>query len=114
MSSIRPKMRPSVALKVLAKNADPPASEWLEWTGEAKPGHYYAKDIPSVRLDLHGQGVCPIFQLSGVGTQKALRVKTKAGDVVIHRRPPEAFVCQDFAEIYEKRTGRRLVYQENP
>jgi hypothetical protein len=104
-------MRPSVVLQVLTKNADPPASEWHEWTGEVKPGHYYAEDIPSVRLDLHGQGVCPTVQLSGVGTQKAWRVETKAGDVVIHRRPPEAFVCQDFAEIYEKRTGRRLVYQ---
>ena len=39
MSSIRPKMRPSVVLKVLTKDADPPASKWLEWTGEAKPGH---------------------------------------------------------------------------
>ena len=111
MSTIRPRMRKSVVLKVLTKNSDPPASEWAEWSGEIAPGHYYADDLPSVRLDLHSRGLCPLVQLSGIGTQKALRLKTRrGGDVVIHRRPQEAFVCEDFAAIYEKRTGRKLVY----
>ena len=42
---------------------------------------------------------------------KALRLPSKAGDVVIHRRRPETFLCEAFAELFEKHTGRPLVYR---
>ena len=66
--------------------------------------------LGQIRVELHAKGLCPLVQLSGVGSVKALRLNTKAGDIVIHRRPHEAFVCLQFAELYEEKTSRKLDY----
>ncbi len=65
MKTTKPRLRPSVVLRVLMKNADPPAAEWNEWSGEAEPGHYFSDDLGRVRLELHAKGFCPLVQISG-------------------------------------------------
>ena len=104
---MKPQLRPDVVLKVLTKNEDPPSSEWADWAGKIAPGHFFADDLAQVRLQLHVEGVCPKVQLSGVGSLKALRIR----DTVIHRRPPEADVCEVFATAFERKHKRPLVYR---
>jgi len=111
MKTSKPQVRPDIVLAVQAKSDAPPAKEWAEYEHGCSPGHYYADDLAQVRLELHARGICPRVQLSGVGVMKALRLPSKAGDVVIHRRRPEAFLCEAFAELFEKRFGRPLVYR---
>ena len=65
-------MCPDVVLKVVPKNAEPPASEWKAWSGDVscEPGHYHVDDLGSVRVAFHTKGLCPLVQLNNRGIPK--------------------------------------------
>ncbi len=74
------------------------------------PGHFVVDDLLALRFELHSKGICPKVQLNGKGIPKALRVRQQEGDVVIHKRAPEAFNCEAFAAAFQRKTKRDLVY----
>ena len=83
------------------------------WDSDATtilPGHFVVDDLLALRLELHCKSICPKVQLNGKGIPKALRVRQKDGDVVIHKRAPEAFICEAFAAAFQRKTKRDLVY----
>jgi hypothetical protein len=54
--SIKPRLRPGVILKIMTKCEDPPASEWLEWSGgEVIPDHFHASDLARARFECRAQ-----------------------------------------------------------
>jgi hypothetical protein len=112
MKNTKPGLRPDEVPKVLHKNGAPPAAEWHEWDSSApiRPGHFVVDDLLRTRLELHGQSLCTKVYLNGKGIPRALWVHQKEGDVVIHKRAPEAFICEAFAAVLQRRTKRDLVY----
>ena len=112
MKLTKPEFRPDVVLKVPPKNpdADISASEWLPWSGNVacEPGHYYTEDLGSARVAFHTKGLCPQVQLNSSCIPKALRMKTSAGSVVIHKLGADASVCQVFSTEFEAETGTPL------
>ena len=104
---IEPRLRPSTVTKVIVKCEDPPASEWLEWSGEVLTGHFYASDLARVRLELHSRGLCPKVQLNGVGSMTSLRFQ----GTTIHRWLPESFVCEQFSFEFERVYKRPIIHR---
>ena len=105
MRTTKPALRPDVVPKVISKSDAPPASEWHVWDSDATtilPGHSVVDDLSALRLELHSKSICPKVQLNGKGIPKALRVRQKDGDVVIHKRAPEAFICEAFAAAFPR------------
>ena len=73
-----------------------------------EPGHYYTEDLGSARVAFHTKGLCPQVQLNSSCIPKALRMKTSAGSVVIHKLGSDASVCQAFSTEFEVETGTPL------
>ena len=123
MKTTRPHVRPDVVTRVVPKEKTlvPPAVEWQSYTPGAPAGYYRADDLQALRLQLHGQGIVPLVQLSGMGVMKALRIKAEpqAGanadealeHAVVQRAMREDIVCDLFAQFLKRDTGRRLVYR---
>ena len=111
----KPQLRPDTVLTLVPKNADPPASEWRPWPGGAlsnDPGHYFVyDDLGPARLALHAESLCPQVLLNAKGLPKTLRFRTKAGNVVIHKRNSDSAVCQAFSTEFEAATGTPLPWK---